>query len=173
MPEVFPNHQEIKHSCDPFTSPAFHSLKPNFITPRPSHISHPLNTTIIPLLKHLQIPHQQSRRRKHQQTETHTQRRPAPLFLRRHARQLRLRTTHELAAAHEPCDLPDYTVRLGLVFGFSLRCALGYTGCVERGRDTDDDIRSEEFTPVIGAYGDGVLDFCGADFSHDGVDFEG
>ena len=151
----------------------FHLLEPYLVTPRPSHIPHPLNTTIVPLLKHLQISHQQPTTREHQQTKTHTQRRPTPRLLRRHARQLRLRTTHELIPTHKSRDLPYYAITLWLILCFSLRGALCNVRGVERCRDTDNDISSEEFAAVIGPYGDGVLDFRGADFSHDGVDFEG
>ena len=44
---------------------------------------------------------------------------------------------------------------------------------VKRCRDTDDDVGSEEFRAVVRAYSDGVLDFRGADFPHNGMDFEG
>ena len=147
-------------------------LKPNLIAPRPRHIPHPLHTPIIALLKNLQIPHQQPRTRKHQQTKAQTQRRPTPRLLVRHARQTRLRRQHKLALAREPRDLPHDVVLLGLVFRFALGDALGDPGCVERRGDAHDDVRGEELAAVVGFDGDAVFDFRLAYFIDDSVHFE-
>src|SRR2546421_13012936 len=40
-------------------------LEPDLITSRSCHISHPLDTAVVVLFKHLQIPDQQSRAREH------------------------------------------------------------------------------------------------------------
>ena len=147
-------------------------LKANLITARSRHVPHPLDTTVIALLKDLEIAHQQAAAREHQQAKRHTQGRPTPGLLVRHARQLRFCAQDEFTATDETGDFPDDAVRLGLIFRFALGGALGDFGGVEWGRDANDDVGGEEFGAVVGFDSDAILDFGGTDFAHDGVHSE-
>lgn len=146
---------------------------PYLITPRPSHIPHPLDTTIITLLKHLQIPHQQPTTRKHQQRKTQIQRGARPRLLVGHTRQRGVRTHDIFTLPREPGDFPDNVVLAGLVLGLALAGARGDAGGVERRGDPDDDVGGEELAAVVGADGYLVFDFGFAEFVDDGVDPEG
>lgn len=86
---------------------------------------------------------------------------------------MRLRAQHELTAPDKSRNLPHDAIVLGLVFGFSLRGPLGDLGCVEWGGDPHHDVRCEEFTSVVRFDCDAVFDFCGPDFTYDGVHLEG
>ena len=149
------------------------NLESNLITARTRHIPYPLHTTIVTLLKHLQIPHQQPRACKHEQTKRQTQRGPTPRLLMRHASQRRLGREHILALSGEPRNFPDDIVMFGLVLGAALAGAFGGGGRVERRGDAHDDVRREQLRAVIRLDGDAVLDLCRAEFAHDRVDFEG
>lgn len=86
---------------------------------------------------------------------------------------MRLGAQHELAAPHEPRNLPHDTVVLGLVFRFALAGALGDLRGVEWGGDAHDDVGGVEFVAVIRFDSDAVFDLGGAHFTDDGVDFKG
>jgi len=59
-----------------------------------SHVSYPLDWLVVVLLKHLQEPDQQSRRRKHQHLEIHRDWWSGPCLLVRHCRQICLTRQH-------------------------------------------------------------------------------
>lgn len=81
-------------------------LKSNLITPRcgSRDVLDPLDTRIPPALNNLQIPHQQSRGSKHDDTEFHTDGRPTPRLAMRITRQRRLPRKRILCPARKPSD---------------------------------------------------------------------